>query len=253
MKINIEKITIEIDDEHVRTVLLSVLPKLGIKDVDVTTITDNEAEIEATRQLEAIDEVEHDLEEKVDQMEHDIDRCLHGMQSASQVNKESEEEVTDDLEDDLPEEPPSPPRTEVTLNETPPAVLPTTSQVPPPITSQVQTYTPYCKQKKKCINCGAEFVSIHKEVKFCSKKCSAQYRCRKKEFAIPDTTMMVGYCQLCGKQFITSKAERQFCSTSHSTLYRQFLKIHERTGISQKDFLEAYNIKYHTYTDGGKK
>ena len=84
MKINIEKITIEIDDEHVRTVLLSVLPKMGIKDVNINT-----SEIEATRQLEAIDEVEHDLEEKVDQMEHDIDKRLHEIENLSQNNSET--------------------------------------------------------------------------------------------------------------------------------------------------------------------
>ena len=101
--------------------------------------------------------------------------------------------------------------------------------------------------------CVKEFLSAHKDAKFCSRACSAQWRINVMGQQMPRSTGRSAVkerrelrCKLCNAKIITDNPNKQpFCGTSHATLFSRFGKAHERTGVTIQEYCEAYNIPYH--------
>lgn len=233
MKITIEKITIDVDDKNISQLFEHFLSKCNCEHVHVQEPINKDAEVLAAMQLEEIDEIEHELEEKVDVLERDVDRQI-------QIMKKNQEQRTTLV----------PPKAETTSSSNHATTTATTYARPPALRDENGKYLgkPY-----KCEMCGKEFLSAHKDAKFCSRACSAQWRINVMGQQMPRSTgrpmakeKRELRCKLCNAKIITDNPNKQpFCGTSHATLYSRFDKAHERTGVTIQEYCEAYNIPYH--------
>ena len=233
MKITIEKISIEVADNDISQLFKHFLSKCKCQHVDIHEPSNKDSEVLATMQLEEIDEMEHELEEKVDVLEHDVDRQI-------QIMKENQEQRTTLV----------PPKEETTSSSNHATTTATTYARPPALRDENGKYLgkPY-----KCEMCGKEFLSAHKDAKFCSRACSARWRINVMGQQMPRSTgrpmakeQRELRCKLCNAKIITDNPNKgPFCNTSHATLFSRFDKAHERTGVTIQEYCEAYNIPYH--------
>lgn len=92
----------------------------------------------------------------------------------------------------------------------------------------------YSEYKKKCKNCGKEFLTKNKQKVFCSQKC------RKSFYETVEKK-----CLFCGKTFSTHRKNQKYCSIKCS---HESFKI---VNITKEDLINVFK-KYKTFTSVSK-